>query len=349
MPDGNSEGDKGNYLENFLPEKTMTFEQVTEESWEIAGASLETWKYDLEILLEEKASALTLALSQYSALYAGDIPDSVVVSLNYYPGLGRQKGEPVRNFWRAEGDLLPKDFPSILLWFSEPYQLPSDDPVRIKRENYQRVLPLILHELQHQFFQDARYRQLISLSEEKPDVQRVLNQLEGSRGTYIEVTNELITTYLESLGREILQYNGFPHRDNKFSSQLGTVAMISPFRLETSKRMHGKVMEAVIRADVEDWRDKGRHPGPYTELRQRWSALLGGLPKGYEVTSTEIDVTKPSGSEVYTGNNIYQVGRSLDTSLVRRYILEGRPIDVDFVRELYAMVAPMIKQDSNHT
>ncbi len=327
--------------ESFLSEKTMTFEQVAEKSWEIAGERLETWKCDLEVLLAENAPALVLALSHYSVLYAQEVPEIILVSLNYYPGEGRQKGEPVRNFWSKGRERLPKDFPDLVFWMSDPHRLPTDTSesyAQEQHENYARVPPFLLHETQHQIFQGDVYEQILALSKEQPSVQRTLEKLEKVRGTYANVANELITTYLEVLGKELLQED-MPTTD--------TDTKLSPFQIKTDKKMHGEVLEAVIKADVEDWRDRGRHPGPYTDLRQGWSHELGGLPSGYEVLADEVDVTLPRGLDSHGGQNIYQISRSLDTSLARRYVIEGKPIDVAFVTELYAMVEERLDQEAN--
>ena len=96
---------------------------------------------------------------------------------------------------------------------------------------------------------------------------------------------------------------------------------------EVDKGKFGRVLEAVIKEDVESLRDRGRGPGPSTKLRQSWENILGGLPSGYETRKEETNVTKKVTDESYKGARIYELAGELDTSLAERYLEEGKEID----------------------
>lgn len=148
----------------------------------------------------------------------------------------------------------------VLYWVSNPSILSNDsldDVEKIYEDTAGRTIARILHEVQHSNFQKDGFGKLVEASEQNPEVQSILIKLEGVKGEYVEVTNELVTTYLESLGKKRLAESSGEREQ-------------TPLVVEVDEGKHGKVLEAVIKEDIEGWRDKGKGPGPYTDLRQGW-------------------------------------------------------------------------------
>ena len=110
----------------------------------------------------------------------------------------------------------------------------------------------MLHEIQHRNFQKEDFRDLIKTSEQRPEVAQVLEKLQGVKGSHVEVTNELVTTYLETFGKE---------RIEEEQEQVTDLDDKSPISIEVDKEKTGQVLEAVIREDVEEGRKKKKKTG----------------------------------------------------------------------------------------
>lgn len=316
--DASSEGISQTRTVEAAKIKDMTFEDLKEKAWKISQDSLSKWKDRLESRVAEQTPAINQHLEDLSVLYGIDAPENVVVNLQYYPQEGAHKGEPINNF--VETGRLEEDFADVIYWVPNPSSLPEDAT--------DDVLQKVMHETQHISFGGKKFQDLVKTAEQNPKVIESLKKLEGVSGNYMEVTTELVVTYIENL------YN------NKTTEprQKETFEGISPVTIEVDKEKHGQVLEAIIREDVEGWRDKGKGPGPYTNLRQRWENLLGGMPKGYETREDEANVTKHDSDKSFKGTRIYEIAGELDTSLAERYVEEGKEIDEDFIVELYRMV-----------
>lgn len=308
-------------------EKGMTFDEVKEKAWQESQETLNQWQGRIEDKVKEKSAGINQHLQDLSVLYGGPVPDNVVVSLQYYPREGSQKGEPINNF--VESGRLDENTADVLYWVSNPSILPTDSPEDVEKiyeDTADRALERVLHEAQHRCFQKKGFEQLVQSAEQNPEVTQVLDKLEGMRGEYIEVTNELVTTYLETFGKK------------KLGEVQKAETTATPLVIEVGKKKTGDVLEAVIKEDVEGWRDKRKGPGPYTDLRQGWENVLGGLPEGYQVKPEETDVTQKDSDKAYMGTKIYENARELDTDLAERYVIEGKQMDEEFIVELYKMV-----------
>jgi hypothetical protein len=307
-------------------EKGMTLDEVKDKAWQRSQETLNQWQDRLQEKVKEKSDGINQHIEDLTTLYGEPAPENVTVSLQFYPREGSQKGEPINNF--VESGRLEADTADVLYWVSNPSILPSDTPEDVEaiyEDTTNGAVQRVLHEVQHSNFQKDRFGKLVEASEQNPEVQAVLTKLEGVKGEYVEVTNELVTTYLESLGKKRLTE----------SSREGEQ---TPLVVEVDEGKHGKVLEAVIREDIEGWRDKGKGPGPYTDLRQGWEKELGGLPEGYQTKEGDRDVTVKDADRSYMGVRVYEIARELDTSLAERYVEQGRQMDEEFVVELYKMV-----------
>jgi len=305
--------------------KDMTFDDLNDKAWKISQESLSKWKDRLESRVAEQTPAINQHLEDLSKLYGIKAPENVVVNLQYYPQEGSHKGEPINNF--VETGRLEEDFADVIYWVPNPSSLPE--------EVTDEVLQKIMHETQHISFGGEKFQDLVKTAEQNPKVIESLKKLEGVSGNYMEVTTELVVTYIENM------YD----RKTTEDTHKETFEGIIPVTIEIDKDKHGKVLEAIIREDVEGWRDKGKGPGPYTNLRQHWEKLLGGLPNGYETRENEANVTKKDSDKSFKGTRIYEIAGELDTSLAERYVEEGKEIDEDFIVELYKMVDTHISED----
>ena len=266
-------------------------------------------------------------------MYGKPTPEKVVVSLQYYPREDSQKGEPINNF--VESGRLEEGVADVLYWVSDPSIPPTSTPESVENiyeDITNAAVTRIMHETQHRSFQGEGFQELIRTSEQHPYVKKVLGKLEGVRGNYIEVTNELITTYLEKFGRKRIK-----------QTRTGAKNAGTPITIEVDKVKSGDVLEAVIKEDIEGWRDRGKGPGPYTDLRQQWEKVIGGLPEGYQTREEDRDVTQEGSDRTYMGTRVYDIARELDTGLAERYVEQGREMDTEFVVELYKMVDQKLK------
>ena len=305
-------------------ETSMTFDDVKTEAWNMSQEALTQWKMRLERRVAEKMPDITQHLKDLSTLYGIDVPESVVVSLQYYPQDGTHKGEPINNW--VENGRLEEDFADVIYWLPDPNSIPE--------EATDDVLKKVLHETQHISFGGEKFQELVRKSEQNPEVAEVLKKLKRVSGSYVEVTTELVVTYLENL---------FTKRTHESPRDESTVEVQPLITFEVDKGKFGRVLEAVIKEDVESLRDRGRGPGPSTKLRQSWENILGGLPSGYETRKEETNVTKKVTDESYKGARIYELAGELDTSLAERYLEEGKEIDEAFIIELYKMADVRLK------
>jgi DNA-binding FrmR family transcriptional regulator len=314
--------------------KNNTFEQVCERAWKIAEPQLEKWQTRLEGLLEQKGSVIQNHLQDLSVLYGKDTPRDVVVGLQYYPKPGSNRGEPMKNW--AESDRLSEDTADVLYWVSEP-SIPANaseaDIDRFTKEDTTEVLSGILHEMQHQSFQGEKYQELIRQAEVNPQVQEIMKQLQTVSGSYVEITNELITTYLEQCGRERI--------GNSTDNEQPTPTSL---KIQVDQKKSASVLKAIIKEDVEGWRDQGKGPGPLTDLRQQWEKILGSLPEGYNITPQEKVVAEPGNDMTFAGRAIYDTARKISSSLAKEYIAKGKPMDTEFVTRLYSLVEAEIQK-----
>ncbi|OGM20680.1 hypothetical protein A2771_02480 [Candidatus Woesebacteria bacterium RIFCSPHIGHO2_01_FULL_38_26b] len=323
----------------IIKEKDISFEEVKERAWEMSQETLKQWKNRLDSNVQEKAETINRHLTDLSVLYGESIPEEVVVSLQYYPREGSQKGEPINNF--VESGRLPEETADILYWVSNPSILPTysaEDVEKLYEDASDRAVVSLLHEIQHRNFQKEDFRDLIKTSEQRPEVAQVLEKLQGVKGSHVEVTNELVTTYLETFGKE---------RIEEEQEQVTDLDDKSPISIEVDKEKTGQVLEAVIREDVEEWRNRRKSPGPYTDLGQNWEKVLGGLPEGYGSENNESDVTQKDSDDSYKGTRIYEIARTLSTELAKRYVRERRKMDTDFMVELYKMVDQQFKNTAS--
>lgn len=306
--------------------KDMTFEDVNEKAWKISKEFLYKWKDRLEGRITEQTPAINQHLEDLSKLYGIEAPENVVVSLQYYPQEGSHKGEPINNF--VETGRLEEDFADVIYWVPNPSSLPGDAT--------EDVLQKVMHETQHISFGGKKFQKLVKTSEQNPEVAEVLKKLEGVSGSYMEVTTELVVTYLENL---------YGKRTTESSQKESPEGVSSVITIDVDKEKSGKVLEAVIREDVEGWRNKGKGPGPYTNLRQRWEKLLGGLPEGFETREGDTNVTDKNNDKSFKGTRIYEIAGELDTALAKRYLDEGKEIDENFIVELYKMVDSKLEEE----
>lgn len=308
-------------------EKSMTFEDVKTEAWNMSQEALTQWKVRLDRRVAEKIPGISQHLNDLSSLYGNASPERIIVSLQYYPQEGTHKGEPINNF--VESGRLEEDFADVIYWLPDPSSIPESAT--------DEVVSKVLHETQHISFGGKKFQELVKKSEQNPEVAEVLKKLGEFSGSYMEVTTELVVTYLENL---------FTRRTPE-NQQDGNIAETKPLiTFEVDKDKFGKVLEEVIKEDVEGWRDKGKGPGPYTNLRQGWEDMLGGLPPGYETRKNEVNVTRKDSVKSYKGTRIYELAGELDISLAERYLKDGKEIDEAFVAELYQMINRRIASDS---
>lgn len=300
----------------------MTFEQVKEKSWEVSKVPLEFWKPAIENCLENHSKGFNKAFYDISKLYNKEKPESIKVSLQYYPTKEQQKGEPITNF--VEKGRLKENFADILYWVAEV----EDDKDYIDCYAF-TVVVSIIHEAQHRFFQDKEFSVFLKEIEQDTRAKKVMGKLKKISGNYIEITFEAITCYLESYARDILESYG---EGNEKTNVV----------LEIDQEKIGIVTELVIKSDIEEWKNKGVYPGPYTQLRKLWEIKLGGLPTGFESTDDDKPNIGLKGRRQYMGTSIYEIARGLDLNLVKNYVEEGKKIDKEFVLKMLEMMEKKI-------
>jgi len=322
MDEGETLETESNQASNPTSEKGseyMTFEELKEKAWQEAEPALLDWKNKLGNFQERKAPQIDQAITNIASLYGKPVPEKdIIVNLNYFPEKDRESGEP------AVQDDKDKSFDpktgNVVYFVSERTMLPTDTEQDIADMPVGTV-SRIIHETEHALFQDDDFKQLIEISEQVPEINKTLDKIISSQEHYTEFTNELITTYLDSYAHSLLQ------KQTEIKSD-------SPKHLKfvVDKENFGEVLEKVVKSDVEVWRQNG----PRTDLRVAWEKRLGNLPKGYE--SKPKDSSIPSVKEKNKIPSVYEIGSSLDLALVKRYVSEGRKMDVEFVTELYKMV-----------
>ena len=328
------EGTMSDELVQDQAEKMKTFEDVKREAWEVSHETLGKWKEILEEHLEGHAATITGYLKSLSVLYGVPAPKSVRVCLNYYPGTGSLKGEPIRNFGKG-GTINRESVGDIILWVSDPQILPTDSHETMDSSYFdtaERAISTIEHEVQHNNFQNSEYEELLQKAMRHPEIGDSIERVKKYT-TYQDPTNELITAYLECLGTRSSSKKR-PH-ENDSDTRI-------PIIVGLDERKAGMVLEMLIREDVEGWKARGINHGPYSNLRYGWAQILGSLPEGYNLTPEEIrDIevreNQPKGKG-QKKTDVYEIGRSLNPDLAERYLREGKRIDVGFLVELFNMV-----------
>lgn len=316
-----------------------TFEQLGERAWEVAKPQLDKWRERLEQMLERKGAAVQKHLHDLSVLYGVDSPDNIAVGLQFYPQPGSHRGEPINN-WEKSGRL-STNTADVLYWVSEP-SIPAKASAaeidRFRKNDTLSVLSGILHETQHQSFQGELYQEIIRQAEANPGVQDIIGRLSAMRGSYIEITNELITTYLEQCGRESIENS--PDNDQPAAT---------PLKIQVDREKSARVLEAVIQEDVAGWQAQGKGSGPYTDLRQQWASVLGSLPEGYGAIQNKPIISESSSEMAFTGRAIYDIARKLSSSLAHEYVSAGKQMDVEFVKRLYSLVESEMQNPQRKT
>lgn len=299
-------------------------EDLKKKVWKISKLPLFEWKKRIVKVIKNNSSAINDHIKVLSILYKEPIPTNILVSLHYYPLPGRHKGEPINNF--KEIGKLDRKFADILYWVSSPSILATDsksDIEKIYREYTENIVLSILHEVQHASFQREKFEKLIKKAEKDKIVKRILMKLENKRETYIEATNETITTYINSYAEK--EYH-------KIESKNGNIN--TPLKIEVDEEKVKKIFGLTIKEDIERWDKKG----PYTELRQAWEKALGGLPQKYARTKNEVLTISEKSDISFSGKQIYEIAQQLDTKLSERYVKANRQIDTKFIVELYKKV-----------
>ncbi len=315
-------------------DETVTFDQFKEKAWQISQPHLSEWKSRIDAVFHDRSGQVGGHLRDLSVLYGCPAPSEVKVSLQYYPEDGSQKGEPIDNF--VDSGRLPRDFADVIYWISNPSILPSDTPQVVEdhyRQTTFRAVAQTLHETQHACFQSGNevYSKLVKESENDPVVAEILAKLGSIRGDYIDVTAELITTYLEKYGYQTLLSDPKPNLEN----------FDNPIDIIVDQEKSNQIIEQIIRQDIEN----DHSHGPYTRLRQAWETEIGSSPNGYQA------VTEPKGEDKaekpnnnFMGIKIYEIARSLETDLAAEYVSQSKQMDVDFVRKLYQLVESKLEK-----
>jgi hypothetical protein len=297
-------------------ERIMSHEWT--EMWDKTKDSLEDWKRIIEGVWGENQTGIGRFVEDLNNFYGSRGPDRVRVLLNYYPIRGGQKGEPISNFKRNKR--LPQTFTDILYWIGEPDYLPEEneaDREETKLDFAKLAVLSILHEVEHNFFQGKRYYQLMAVAEADMTIKEIVKRLLGPENIFMQASNELVTTYLESYGKWLLEDASLEEKGKKGL----TVEM------EVNEAKAKKVWQVVLSEDRDRWQGNG----PYTKLIKGWERWHAGSKEktdsGNKIMETKREIP-----------NIYKLARSLDLDLAKEYALAGRQLDIEFVRGIYRMV-----------
>jgi len=313
-------GNSGNEAEpRAESESRMTIKELKEQAWERSEANLVNWKVQAGNYSREHSLALDQGMKILEKLYGVSYPDRpIVVSFHQNSRIGSQKGEPANQLIKSQH--LRPEIGDVFYWLPYPKGNISEFQ-KIPDSDLAALLTCCIHESEHEFLQTDTFRKLTEEVEADPAITAVLSKLASGQEHFIHVTGEMVTSYLDSYCRRLLEHLQ-PDQESK---------SISRFEFKVNRQDVDDVLIAVIEEDVTTWKQNG----PYTRLRRGWEDQLGGLPKSYEsVPST----TVANSSEKRRGSSIYQLAREVDTTLVDEYLDQGKIIDRDFIIRLYGLV-----------
>jgi hypothetical protein len=328
-------------------EHEITFEELKEQAWELSEPTLLSWKERLEDFTEKHVGVIEQNIGELAALYGknrADIPSTIVTGLHYYPMIDMDQGQiakqnttmdkqdPANHF--AGADRIHGDIGHVLYWVSETSETDQTPQDRIDRRTADLVAK-VLHESQHAFLHDEDFRDLVVHSENDPRIVPIQQRLASTQDDFIaadvEATAELITTYLDS-------YSAKQFRDARPEDQLGDKD--TPIDFTVDKENCGNVLEAIIKTDVDYW----KQDGPYSFIRKGWEQKIGTLPDGFQSVAEDEahgqaeENRKQEQSEIPRTTSVYEIGKRLDMGLIKEYLETGKKIDIDFIARLYSMV-----------
>lgn len=283
--------------------------QKSEVVWKEAGPVMEDWENRLTSFEEKHRTQIAKSLNNIAHLFGKEAPEKTKVDLHYLATENSSKGEPASGLVNAMR--LPEGDTDVFYWVGKFIRLPNDGPEQIEQEERLHTTKVI-HEVIHQDFQGQNevFKGVLEAANADEEVLQLRKELMQNQASYLEPEAELTAIYLDQYANKLLQEESVGGVTSKDESMI-------EYRID-EKRFH-EVFKAVVKED-ESWESDG----PYTAARRGWG--VADVRPVQDVQEAGL-VSEPS---------IYKLGEKItDFSLIERYTLENKQLDLNFVKELY--------------
>ncbi|MFZ3069135.1 MAG: hypothetical protein WA052_02345 [Microgenomates group bacterium] len=289
--------------------------------WREAEPVLNDWEGRLASYEEKHRTQISKSLGIMAHLFGKNTPEKINVDLHYLARRDSSKGEPVSNL--VDNNLLAKNDTDVIYWLGKVTRLSSDGPEQIEEEE-RRQTAKIIHEMIHQDFQSENsvFKDVLNESNNNPEIIELRKELMSGQANYLEPEAELTAIYLEQYADKIL-------KEETSNDGTSTSQQIIDYRLDNDRFQ--EIFNAVIEADdAEKWKDGG----PYRSTHDGWKGLYTEKNENIVSTAPEASNQPRPPHEL----SIYELGTKItDFSLIEKYVIEGKQMDLLFVKELYKL------------
>lgn len=285
--------------------------QRSEVVWKEAKPVMDDWENRLTSYEEKHRTQIGKSLDNIAHLFGKEAPEKTKVDLHYLAREDSSKGEPASGLVNAMR--LPEGDTDVFYWIGKFSRLPNDGPEQIEEEERLHTTKVI-HEVIHQDFQGENevFKRVLEEANNDQEILQMRKELMQNQADYLEPEAEIIAIYLEQYASKLL-------KEESVEGDIATDEPTIEYRID-EKRFH-EIFKAVVKED-ESW----KADGPYTAARRGW-----GVPDVREQPPKNIkEVSIPSEP------TIYKLGEKItDFSLIEKYTLENKQLDLNFIKELY--------------